>query len=130
MDAGQDAPAEAINRIFRYDFATDERTERAVIGNPAYAACSVANGSAVVQTSFEPLRQQITSVEVALWRRTSPGGWVPLFRLPYRARSLDGQQPYGHLLIPQGLSPAGQLLCTPVNTARHNQQLLLLRWAH
>lgn len=129
MDAGQDAPAEAINRIFRYDFSTGERSEQAVIGNPAYAACAIQGGSAVMQISFEPLRQQITSAEVALWGRAPAGGWAPLLRLPYRARPARGHMPYGHLLIPQGESPQGQVLCTPINTARHNRQLLLLRWA-
>lgn len=127
MDAGQDALAEAINRIFRYDFITEERSERAVIENPAYAACAIEGGSAVVQTSFEPLRQQVTPTEVALWIRAPAGGWAPLLRLPYRARSVRGQMPYGHLLIPQGVCPQGQLLCKPVNTAQHSQ-LLLLHW--
>lgn len=129
MDAGQDAPADAINRIFRYDFSNRERTARAVIGNPSYAACTLGNGLAVIQTSFEPLRQQATAAEVALWLRALSGGWTPLFRLPYRARTAVARQPYGHLLIPQGTSPPGQLLCTPVNTGRYNQQLLLLCWS-
>lgn len=128
MDAGQDAPADAINRIYRHDFRTGERTERAVIGNPAYAGSEWSDGTAVMQTSFEPLRQQQTPDAVTLWRRDPYGAWAQCFELPYRARPRDGAGPYGHLLIPAGVSPAGTLLCTPVNTSKHAQKLLRLRW--
>lgn len=128
MDAGQDAPPEAINRIFRYDFVTGRRTERAVTGNPVYAACSFEDGSAVMQTSFEPQRKQDTPAEVALWWRDQQGEWGQLFRLPFQAHKPCGVGRYGHLLLPIGRAPAGQLLCTPVNTAEHALSLLLLQW--
>lgn len=128
MDAGQDAPADAINRIYRHDFTTGQRSERAVIGNPAYAACELSDGTAILQTSFEPRRQQPTPAAVSLWHRGADGVWLPLLDMPYQARPRDGKEPYGHLLIPQGQGPAGQLLCTPVNTARHAGCLLHLRW--
>lgn len=128
MDAGQDAPADALNRIYRFEFATGQRRERALIGNPAYAACGFSDGSAVMQTSFEPRRLQPTAEAVALWRRDTAGVWLPLLSLPYTACRRDGMGLYGHLLIPQGVGPAGQLLCTPVNTAIHAGRLLLLCW--
>lgn len=128
MDAGQDAPADAINRIYRYDFDTHQRSERAVIGNPAYAACELDDGTVVVQTSFEPLRQQATRAEVALWKRDAHNAWAQLFQLTYQPRAAAGHGLYGHLLIAQGVSPTGQMLCTPINTSQHAHRLLLLQW--
>lgn len=128
MDAGQDAPADVLNRIYRFDFATSQRNERALIGNPAYAVCGFSDGSAVMQTSFEPRRQQPTDETVALWRRDTDDAWSKRLSLSYRARPGVGMGAYGHLLIPQGVGPAGRMLCAPVNTARHAGQLLLLRW--
>lgn len=128
MDAGQDAPAQAINRIFRYDFSTGQRTERAVTGNPVYAACAFDDGSAVMQASFEPQRKQDTPAEAALWWRDRQGEWGPLFQLPFQEHKPCGVGRYGHLLLPIGRAPAGQLLCTPVNTAEHTLSLLLLQW--
>lgn len=128
MDAGKDAPAHAVNRIYRYHFATGERTERAVIGNPAYAACTLSDGTALMQTSFEPGRLQDTPEAVALWLRGHDRTWRPCFELPYRLRPRTGAGRYGHLLLPGGVSPAGQVLCAPVNTTSHAYHLLRLCW--
>lgn len=129
MDAGQDARADDINRIFRHDFATGKRTELAVIGNPVYAACGFDDGTAVMQTSFEPKRQQDTPAETALWWRDHERQWQSIMSLPFKAHEPRGVGRYGHLMLPVGVSPAGQLLCTPVNTASHALTLLHLRWA-
>jgi hypothetical protein len=130
MDAGQDAPAEAINRIYRFDFASGQRTERAVIGNPAYAALTLDDGTAVMQTSFEPQRKQDTPAETALWRRKPDGHWALMMRLPFQAHVPCGVGRYGHLLLPVGRGPAGQVMCTPVNTASQALTLLRVCWKH
>lgn len=126
MDAGKDAPANAINRIYRYDFTTGQRTERAVIGNPAYAACDLSNGTAIIQTTFEPGRKQDTPEAAALWHRNQQGEWQEIYTSPYHLdpRSKIGR--YGFLLIPRGCTPAKQLLFTPANSTRMNRHLLSL----
>lgn len=130
MDAGQDAPADAINHIYRYDFRTEQRTRCAVIGNPAYAACELNDGTAVIQTSFEPKRRQATPETVALWWRGTDHQWTLMMSLPFQVHSPRGMGRYGHLLIPNGVSPAGVLLCTPVNTAANAFHMLRLNWSH
>lgn len=128
MDAGQDAPADALNRIYRYDFHTGQRSEQALIGNPAYAACALDGGAAVMQSSFEPRRRQPTPEAVALWYRDAEGAWSSMLSLPYQARRGDSTGSYGHLWIARGVAPAVQLLCTPVGTSRHAGRMLRLRW--
>ncbi len=120
MDAGQDAPSDAINRIFRFDFVTGERSECAVIGNPAYAACELGDGTAILQTAFEPKRRQPTAPESAIWRRGKDGYWRKLFALAYRERMKTGAGNYGMLLLPSGVAPEGQFLFTPENCSRGN----------
>lgn len=126
MDAGKDAPAETINRIYRYEFASGLRSERALIGNPAYAACDMSDGTAIIQTTFEPGRNQDTPEAAAIWYRDNQGHWQQIFESPYHfdPRGRNGQ--YGFLFIPRGCSPARQLLFTPSNCAHMSRHLMLL----
>lgn len=123
MDAGKDAPADAINRIYRYDFRSCRRRELAVIGNPAYAACDFSDGTAVMQTAFEPGRPQDTPEAAALWIRDREGKWTCLLSLPYEAMNRTGVGRYGMIYLPRGQSPAGRLLFTPVNCQGMNYVL-------
>ena len=125
MDAGKDAPADTINRIYRYEFASGLRTERATIGNPAYAACEFADGTAMLQTTFEPGRRQDTPEEAALWYRGKDGQWRKTLSLPYAPHPRAGVSRYGSILLPSGTSPAGQLLLTPVNSEPGHYTLML-----
>lgn len=114
MDAGQDAPADAINRIFRYDFSTGVRSEQAVVGNPVYAACDVGDGTAIMQTAFEPKCKQPTLAEVALWHRGRDRQWRKAFALNHREGG------YGMLLMPRGVVPCASALFTPDHCVRGN----------
>lgn len=116
MDAGKDAPADAVNYIYRYDFNSGQRSSRKTIGNPAYSACEMADGMAVMQTSFEPGRCQETPEAAALWIRDQQGVWSNLLELPYgMTKPRQGVGKYGHIYLPQGKSPKNRLLFTPVN---------------
>jgi hypothetical protein len=126
MDAGKDAPAEAINRIFRYDFASGLHTERAVIGNPAYAACEMSDGTAIMQTTYEPGRKQDTPEAAALWHRDQQGQWQQIFASPYRFDSRGKSGRYGFLLIPRGCIPAKCLVFTPANGEHMSRHLMAL----
>lgn len=128
MDAGKDAPADAINRIYRYDFSTGQRSELAVIGNPAYAACEFTDGTAMIQTTFEPGRSQDTREEAALWLRGTDRQWRQCLGLPYAPTPRQRVGRYGSIKVPQGISPAGQVLCTPVNCQGGHHKLIKFRW--
>jgi hypothetical protein len=129
MDAGKDAPATAANRVFRHDFGSGQRSERALIGNPAYAACQVADGSVFLQTSFEPGRQQATEAAATIWHRDVQGNWRRCLSSPYKADPKRRGGQYGALLIPGGRSPVGKLMFSPSNALRCNGELLALSWS-
>ena len=128
MDAGKDAAADALNCIYRYDFSTGQRSELAVIGNPAYAACEFTDGTAMIQTTFEPGRPQDTPEEAALWFRGHDRQWRQCLGLPYAPKPRQGVSRYGSIMVPQGISPAGELLCTPVNCHTGHYTLMKFRW--
>ena len=115
MDAGKDAPADAINHIYRYYFDTQAREQVATIGNPAYFTTPCADGSAILATTFEPGRQQDTPEQAALWRRSPKGDWQPLLALDYQDSQMATVGRYGMIYLPSGELPANQLLFTPIN---------------
>lgn len=118
MDAGKDAPAEAINYIYRYHFATKERTKVATIGNPAYAAVICADGNAIMATTYEPGRKQATPEQAALWRRSPDGQWQQLLALDYQDSKMATVGRYGMIYLPSGILPADKILFTPLNCAQ------------
>lgn len=127
MDAGKDAPAEAVNYIYRYDFITGISSKRTLVGNPVYAACEFADGTAIMQTTYEPGRPQATPEAAALWRRDQQGDWANLLEISYGiTRPRQGTGAYGYICLPQGVSPADRLLFTPINCG--NGSHMLYEW--
>lgn len=128
MDAGKDAPADAVNRIYHYDFETKQRSERKIVGNPVYAACGFADGTAVMQTSFEPGRLQDTPQEAALWFRDSTMNWRRLHSSTFRPVHRQGAGRYGAFWIPYGTSPPNKLLFVPINCGDGSNRMYRLTW--
>lgn len=115
MDAGQDAPAEVVNRVFRYSFSTAQVEELAVIGNPAYAMVRCVDGGAVMATTFEPRRKQDTFRGAEIWHRRALGEWKRIAGFEYELHRRQGVSSYGMAYLPKGLLPAEQLTTTLIN---------------
>ncbi|MEE2000426.1 hypothetical protein QWY20_03085 [Alkalimonas sp. MEB108] len=124
MDAGKDAAADEINHIWRWDFASNSRTLRCVIGNPAYAISQLDNGGAILATTFEPGRLQDTPEQAALWYRSPTGEWQQVYSQNYLYRAMPGISKYGMIYIPAGIIPCKNLLFSPVNCQLSHLQLL------
>lgn len=115
MDAGKGVKATDINKIFRFNFNTQQRHEMAVIGNPAYFSSQSSDGSVFVATSYEPGCLQPTPRQVGLWHRDTKANWQQLLAIDFEDQHQIGTGKFGLLLIPQGIGPAGTLLFTPIN---------------
>lgn len=126
MDAGKDAPADAINLIYRYDFVANRRSVLATIGNPTYAACEFTDGTAMIQTTFEPGRLQDTPEEAALWFRGLDRKWRKCLSLPYAPHGRPGRSRYASILLPQGISSPDYILLTAVNCQLRNYCLMTM----
>lgn len=126
MDAGKDAPADAINKLFRLHLASGERTELAVIANPAYHMTQTLSGRILLGTTFEPGRKQQSLEEAAIWSSTDGEHWQKILALPYQSAGLSGRTQYAHIFLPTGVIPDDQLLLTPLNVEQSDHQLLRL----
>lgn len=67
MDAGKDAPENAINKVYCFDLDSGTREIVGEIGNPAYHAVQSKNGDMYLGVNFEPGRRQDTPEESAIW---------------------------------------------------------------
>lgn len=126
MDAGKDAPATVLNKIFRYDFSSCIKSEVAEIGNPAYGAVDCENGRAFMQIVFEPGRKQDTPAKAGLWMRDEMGKWVDVYSLSYKYDRLRLGGSYGMILLPAGRVCVGEILFSPVNCDCEKFELLRL----
>lgn len=115
MDAGKDAPASAINKVFRYALSSGEREDIAVIGNPAYAAARCADGAWVMATTYEPGRQQETPEAAGLWWRSTDGEWRQVVSMDYEDSGMPTVSRYGLLYLPYGVLPANTAIFTAIN---------------
>ncbi|MBU1311295.1 MAG: hypothetical protein KKE30_17370 [Gammaproteobacteria bacterium] len=127
MDAGKNMPASDINKVYRYNFATSERTERIEIGNPAYFSCNASDSTAFLATTYEPGCLQPVPAQTALWFRDEFANWRQLLALDFAEQKQYGVGRYGLLLMPQGTTPARTLLFTPVNVVRGHYHMYRLR---
>lgn len=125
MDAGQDAPASCINKIYRYQFESNQLIDVVTLGNPIYAACSYPDGTAVVATTFEPKRTQDTPASAQIWYRNKHGEWSVIAEFPYQKNNRQGVSSYGMAYLPYGELPLGVLLTTPVNSQKFDYSALL-----
>lgn len=115
MDAGKNVKATDINKIYRFDFNTQQRHEIAVIGNPAYFSSQSSDGTVFIATSYEPGCLQPTPSQVGLWHRDVKANWQQLLAIDFKDQHQVGTGKFGLLLIPQGICPTGTLPFTPIN---------------
>ncbi|TPH13301.1 hypothetical protein [Litorilituus lipolyticus] len=127
MDAGKDAPKEAINHIYRLDLTSGERQQIATIGNPAYHMAQTQSGAMVLGVTYEPGRKQDTLEQASLYFSETGETWHQLLTLPYQAQHLTGRSQYAYIFPPSGIIPDDQLLFTPINIMHYDAKALLLK---
>jgi len=113
MDAGKDAPSSAINKIYKYNFNTKEKTEEAIIGNPAYLSIQSECGNIFMGINFEPGRKQDTIEQASIW---AYGGksWSKIRAFPYQEGTVKGSK-YGFIYLPSGIFPENHMIYAALN---------------
>jgi len=119
MDAGKDASEDEINRIYRFDFRDNQRTELAVIGNPAYYVAQAVDGTAWLSTTYEPGTPQNTPMQATLWYRNRFGTWKTFDSFEYIPCTQHGISQYAQILLPYGVLPSNIVCFTPINAEFH-----------
>ena len=126
MDAGKDAPSDAINHVYRLDLTTGDRQQVATIGNPAYHMVQTESGAMIMGVTFEPGRKQDTNEEANIYYSKTGEHWQKLLTLPYQAQNLTGRSQYAYVFPPAGIIPDNELLFTPINIEHYDAKALLL----
>ncbi|MCX4030038.1 hypothetical protein H0A36_01785 [Endozoicomonas sp. SM1973] len=124
MDAGRDAPAEAINKLYRYDVTSKDKQEIAVIGNPAYHGTLTTNQQMFLGVNYEPGRKQNTQEEASLWFSDDGDEWDSIVNFPYHYSGRKSGSSYGYLYLPTGISPENKIVLTASNTQKYDFTLL------
>jgi hypothetical protein len=129
MDAGKDAPSSAINKIYKYNFDKSERTEEAIIGNPAYHSIISECGNIYLGVNFEPDRKQDTPEKSAIWRYNIDNSlWERQIEFSYKLGNLNGCSKYGYVFLSNGISPKNKLLYSVMNTTERKFATYLLKF--
>ncbi len=127
MDAGKDAPSDAINHIYRLDLTTGKRQQVATIGNPAYHMVQTESGAMVMGVTFEPGRKQDTREEASIYYSETGEFWQKLLTLPYQAQNLTGRSQYAYVFPPSGVIPDNELIFTPINIEHYDAKAMLIK---
>lgn len=123
-DAGQDAPAAAINQIYHYDMRTGRRDIIACIDKPAYYATRMIDGSLYLGTTFEPGLKRSVNPSADLWRSLDGQDWSKVASWPYWPSGRANRTRYATLNLPTGDGSAQRLYLTPENVTEGEFQLL------
>jgi hypothetical protein len=116
-DAGKDAKASDVNKIYVFDFETQKRREVAVVGNPVYHASTTSSGKVILGTNFEPGRKQDTPEAAAIWIADDSNldKWERISEHPYEFKGLQGCSSYGYVYLPKGIQQGNSFISAILN---------------
>lgn len=124
MDAGKDAPKEAVNYTYKWNFTSSKRTKLTSFANPTYHSTSTAANETFWGVNFEPGRKQLTEEAASIWCSDQHLNWQKLFTLPYKKSVITGVSRYGYVFLPSGIMPENTLLFNAVNVDENNFKLM------
>jgi len=119
-DAGQDAPADAINHIYRWDFGTERLEQLACIDKPAYYSTGLQDGSLILGTTFEPALKRPVQASADIWYSKDGWSWEALASFPFHPSGRPYATRYATVNLPLGDKSLSRLLVTPENVRKHD----------
>jgi hypothetical protein len=126
-DAGQDAPADRENFIYKYDFRTNQKVPVQPIDKPAYFSTVLIDGTMVIATHFEPLMKRKAVQSADIWISRDKGdNWEMVQQFPFQPARRSSGTRYASICVPRGDNSAKDLFFTPLNV-EHND-FSLLKW--
>ncbi len=127
-DAGQDAPADAINYIYCWSFSKNNRTRLNEINKPAYYSMRLKNGAMAIGVHHEPKIKRLVTPTADLWISSTTGDdWKHILSLPYKNIGRTYATAYGSIILPIGDQTADSFYFTPLNVEKNDFQLLRLK---
>lgn len=127
-DAGQDAPPDAVNYMYKWDFTTGRKERGQLIDKPAYYATVLKNGTMAIGVHHEPKIKRTVEPSADLWISSNGGDtWHCNLKLPYAPAGRKQGTQYATIYLPQGDQSAETLFFTPLNTRNTDFSLMKVR---
>lgn len=118
-DAGKDANASDINKVYKYVFKSMHRYELAEVGNPVYHSCTTNDGKIILGINFEPGRKQATEESSSIW--SSDFNDLNIWNMHsshfYADARLKSCSIYGYVYLPKGEQPSDCILYSVLNAS-------------
>lgn len=115
-DAGQDAPADFVNHIYKWDFKTNSKEQIQFIDKPAYYATVLENGTMAIGVHHEPGIKRTVEPSADLWISNDGESWQRILELPYECSGRKEGTKYATIYLPLSDQSAESLFFTPLNT--------------
>ena len=120
-DAGQDAAADDINFIYKWDFHTNKRQKLMCIDKPAYFTTRLSSGLMVLGTTYEPEIRRKIDPTADIWISYDGVDWQKKLTLEYCKAKRNYGTRYALLHFPSPSSVSGDsLIFTPFNTIKYD----------
>ena len=128
-DAGQDAPEDATNFIYMWDFKENKKKQLCCIDNPAYYSIKLADGSMAISTTYEPLIKKKSKSEAVIWISDNGLNWKKHAVFPYEFKKRKTGTKYATIQFPISDASNSDLYCSPLNVVNFDFCILKIdRW--
>lgn len=123
-DAGQDAPADCKNFIYRLDLRTGKRERLCCIDKPAYYSALFEDGSMCLATTFEPGIKRKVSSTADLWWSRDGLDWKLVHSFPHKFAGRKVGTRYATIFMACNSVLQNDLFCSPVNVDKYDFKIL------
>jgi hypothetical protein len=117
-DAGQDAPPDTLNYIYRWDFKKNKKERLELIDKPAYYATVLRDGTMAMGVHHEPKILRDVDPGADLWISRTGERWEKILSLPYLPANRKMGTKYASLCLPLGDGTAEFVYTTPLNVQK------------
>ena len=119
-DAGQDAPSEAVNHIYRWDFGRRRKERLQKIDKPAYYATVLKDGTMAMGVHHEPKIKRDVEPSAELWVSKNGTQWKKVLQFPYQSCKREQGTRYASIFLPLGDHLTESLFFTPLNVKKYD----------
>ncbi len=117
-DAGQDAPGNIKNYIYKLNVKSGQREKLCCIDKPAYYSTFLRDGSMCIATTFEPKIARRITPSADLWWSKTGNDWDILYSFPYKFAGRNYGTKYATIVMPSNGFSSDKLICSLLNVEK------------
>jgi len=123
-DAGQDAPGDFKNYLYKWDFGKKQKKQLVCIDKPAYYSTQLKNGTMIIGVTYEPKIRRKVEKTAELWASADGEQWEKIIDLPFQPSNRTIGTKYATICLPLGDGTVSLIFFTPLNTKKYDFKLL------